>query len=293
MELRHLRYFLAIAEAQSFTVAAQRLGLSQPTLSHQIKRLEVFLGTALFDRAARMVTLTSAGRVFQPYCQRALREADGGVLAVSELEGLMRGTLRMGLFNAFSSSPLSAVLAEFASRYPRVNVIARLLPREEMERELLLGELDLAMSYISEGSKGIDADALFEEQLVLVVGAKHALAKARSVPMARLADLDLVLLTKEFGARQFVNRFLETANLRANIVLEMNAVEAILATVRNSSLVTVLSEGAAGDTKGLHIVRLMDPVPRRTAAILTARSAHRSAAAVKMIEMIRAAYART
>src|SRR3990172_8581461 len=88
MELRHLRYFMAVAEAQSFTVAAQRLHISQPTLSHQIKQLEGFLGTALFDRAARKVGLTSAGRVFRPYCERALREADAGLLAVSELEGL-------------------------------------------------------------------------------------------------------------------------------------------------------------------------------------------------------------
>ena len=76
MEIRLLRYFSAVAEARSFTRAAQTLGISQPTLSHQIRKLESDLGTILFERAVRNVTLTSAGSTFKPFCERTLKEPE-------------------------------------------------------------------------------------------------------------------------------------------------------------------------------------------------------------------------
>ena len=291
MELRHLRYFAAVAESGSFTLAADRLHVSQPTLSHQIKQLETMLGTALFDRAARKISLTAAGQLLLPYCQRTLKEADAGVLALSELEGLLRGKLQIGLFHAFSSSLMGRTLSEFAVAYPGVHVIARLLPRVEMERGLLQGQLDLAVSYASDDTEHIVAEPLFDEELALFVGSKHPLAKAAEIPMRKISELSLVLLTPEFAARQYVDRFLSEAGLRAHIVLEMNAAEPILATVRDSNLATILSGGAGAETRGIHIVRLTNPVPRRAASILWSRAAHRSAAARKMAEMIRAAYA--
>lgn len=123
---------------------------------------------------------------------------------------------------------------------------------------------------------------------MLAVGKRHALAKRKSVPMRALADLDLVLLTQEFGARRVVDRYLAAAHLQPRVVLEMNAIEPILATVRGASLATVVSAGAVGS--GLHAIRLTDPTPRRNAAILWRRDAHPSPAARRMAEMIRAAY---
>ena len=106
MEIRLLRYFTAVAETRSFTRAAETLGISQPTLSHQIRKLEADLGTMLFERGARSVTLTSAGVTFKPFCDRTLKELDSGVLAIADLQGLMRGTLRMAVFHSFVNSGL-------------------------------------------------------------------------------------------------------------------------------------------------------------------------------------------
>ena len=76
MELRHLRYFLAVADTRSFTRAAERLHVTQPTLSHQIKQLKSLIGTVLFERSTKDVELTAAGRLFKPYCERILKELD-------------------------------------------------------------------------------------------------------------------------------------------------------------------------------------------------------------------------
>ena len=264
--------------------------MTQPTLSHQIKQLERLIGTILFERSTKEVELTAAGRLFKPYCERILKEIKSSELAISELEGLMRGTLRMGVFHSFSHSMLPPIMSEFALRYPGVHVTARLVPRVDMERDLLNAELDMAVAYITDDNEQIVADRLFDEELVLVVGSKHPLAGRKSMPMRELAKLPLVLLTPEFGARQFVDRFFASTGLRPHVVIEMNAIEPILATTRNSGLATVLSAGAIVEVTGLHIVRLTNPAPKRTVGILWRRNGHRSAAAERMAEMIKIAY---
>lgn len=290
MELRHLRYFLAVADTRSFTRAAERLHVTQPTLSHQIKQLEQMVGTVLFDRSTKEVELTAAGRLFKPYCERILKEIESSALAISELEGLMRGTLRMAVFHSFSHSILPPILSEFALRYPGVHVITRLVPRMDMERELINAELDMAVAYVAGDNDQIVAEPLFAEELVLVVGSKCPQAGRKSMPMGELATLPLVLLTPEFGARQFVDRFFTETGQQPHVVLEMNAIDPILATTRNSGLATVLSAGAIRDDRGLHIVRLTDPAPKRLVGILWRRDGHRSAAALRMAEMVREAY---
>lgn len=290
MELRHLRYFLAVADTRSFTRAAERLHVTQPTLSHQIKQLEQMVGTVLFDRSTKEVELTAAGRLFKPYCERILKEIESSALAISELEGLMRGTLRMAVFHSFSHSILPPILSEFALRYPGVHVITRLVPRMDMERELINAELDMAVAYVAGDNDQIVAEPLFAEELVLVVGSKCPQADRKSMPMGELATLPLVLLTPEFGARQFVDRFFTETGQQPHVVLEMNAIDPILATTRNSGLATVLSAGAIRDDSGLHIVRLTDPAPKRLVGILWRRDGHRSAAALRMAEMVREAY---
>jgi LysR family transcriptional regulator, cyn operon transcriptional activator len=290
MEIRLLRYFSAVAEARSFTRAAQTLGISQPTLSHQIRKLESDLGTILFERAVRNVTLTSAGSTFKPFCERTLKELDSGVLAISDLKGLMRGTLRMAVFHSFANSGLGPVFAQFALLFPGVRIEARLLSRMEMERQLIAGSLDLALAYVSEDKEHIVAERLFDEELVLVVGARNRIATGPRLTMRRIVDFPLVLLTPEFAARQFLDRFFASRNLQPKIAIEMNAVDPILAVVRDSDLATVVSEGAVGNEQVARVVRLVDPAPRRALAILWRRGGYRSTAALRLAEMIRANY---
>ena len=290
IELRHLRYFLAIAELTSFTKASERLGVSQPTLSHQIKQLEGRLGAVLFHRVARHAELTACGAAFHSYCERIMKELENGTLAVSELQGMVRGTLRIAVFHSFSTSLLGPVFAKFALQYPGIRLVARLVPRREMERDLLSGALDLAVAYVPEGNEHIVAETLFNEELVLIVGRGHRLARRTSLPMRALADLDLILLTDEFGIRQFLDKFFAREKLNPRIALEMNAIEPMLAIVREAALATVLSDGVITKSMDLRVVRLVQPTPLRSCAILWRREGHRQAAAIRMAEMIRAAY---
>ncbi|OZI18893.1 transcriptional regulator CynR [Bordetella genomosp. 9] len=292
MELRHLRYFLAICEAKSFSRAAERLHVTQPTLSHQIQQLEEQLGTRLLERRGNRTEPTAAGEVFRVHAAQALQDVAAGVMAVHELEGLIRGSLSVAVFHSFSNTRLPAVFADYASRYPGVRIVARQLSRHDMEKELLGGRLDCAIGYLEPADDAqIEAQTLFDEALVLVVGARHPWAGRRSIPMKRLAELSLVLLTPEFGARSYLDDYFASIGVTPHIVLEMNAIDPILATIRDTALATVLPQGAVGDTRRVRAVRLTEPVPRRRAAILWRRHGTRSAAATRLAEMLAAEYA--
>lgn len=292
MELRHLRYFLAICEAKSFSRAAERLHVTQPTLSHQIQQLEEELGTRLLERRGARTEPTAAGDVFRVHAAQAMQDVAAGVMAVRELEGLIRGNLSIAVFHSFSNTRLPSVFAEYAARYPGVRIVARQLSRSDMEKELLGGRLDCAIGYWEPADAQIEAQALFDEALVLVVGTRHPWVKLRSVSMERLAELPLVLLTPEFGARAYLDDYFARIRATPHIVLEMNAIDPILATIRDTALATVLPQGAVGRAQQVRIVKLKDPVPQRRAAILWRSHGTRSAAAVRLADMLVAEYAR-
>lgn len=111
MELRHLRYFLAVADTLSFTRAAEQAHVSQPTLSQQVRQLEEEVGSTLLERAGRRVQLTPSGEIFRDYAQRALKEISSGTTAIAELEGLKHGALTIGVFESFTTSLLPPLLA--------------------------------------------------------------------------------------------------------------------------------------------------------------------------------------
>ena len=117
IELRHLRYFLAVAEAAHFTKAASILHVTQPTLSHQIRQLEGQLNLALFDRIGRRVKLTAAGEVLLPHARRVLRELDEAQSALSELHGLKRGELKVGIVQTVNACVIPEIVARFSAAH--------------------------------------------------------------------------------------------------------------------------------------------------------------------------------
>lgn len=292
MELRHLRYFLAIAEAGSFTRAAANLHLTQPTLSHQIRQLEEALGTPLFDRIGRRVQLTAPGLVFKVHAEQALQQLASAKSALDELQGLVRGTLSIGVFQSFNSSLLPPILARFSALYPAIRVVVRQLPTRAMEDQLVNGELDLGIAYVEPGSDRLLAERLFDERLMLVVGPRHPYAARRELQLKQLERQPLVLLSAEFPSRQLLADWFAGAGFEPDIRIEINSTDAILATVRESELATIQTQRMASAYAGLRCIPLR-PALMRTVAILWRRDGYRPAAARAVAAMIKKAYARS
>src|SRR5688572_4790800 len=136
IELRHLRYFLAVAEANHFTRAATKLHVTQPTLSHQIRQLEGQLGLQLFDRVGRRVKMTAAGELLLPHARRVVRELEAAQTALTELHGLKRGELKVGIVQTVNACVIPEIVAGFSAAHPGIRVTCSEMAVDEIESGL-------------------------------------------------------------------------------------------------------------------------------------------------------------
>lgn len=195
MELRHLRYFLAVAEELNFTRAAERLGISQPPLTQQVKALEAELGVALFDRSAYRIELTDAGRIFAAEAARILGDARSAVQAARRAATGATGRVRVGFTESASfNSLVTSTLRSFRSDYPAVEVSLEEHPSTELIEALRAGRLDTAFVRPPlPAQRGLRLDLLEEEPLVAAVPSGHALASRRQVDLRALAAETFIL----------------------------------------------------------------------------------------------------
>jgi DNA-binding transcriptional LysR family regulator len=217
MDLRHLRYFLAVAETRSFTQAAARCFVAQSALSQQIARLEKDVGAALFSRTSRSVRLTAAGEVLEPLARRVLADVEDAQAALDALAGLRRGRLRLGLVQALACPiDVVTVLAEYRAAYPGVDFRVVNAPSFEMATAVLDGGLDVAVVGLGprQVPDGLEHHLLGSDPLVLVVHRDHALAGRATVDLADLPGSDQVIL---FSQGTGLRRQVEAAFARAGV----------------------------------------------------------------------------
>jgi LysR family cyn operon transcriptional activator len=286
MELRHIRYFLAAAQAQSFTRASNDLHITQPTLSHQIKQLEDELGVLLFDRVGRAVQLTTAGELFRTYAARTLREVDLGIDALHGLENLKHGKLTVGVLSSFGTFLLPPILAAFNTAHPGIRITVLRLRSGEIHKRLLDGDLHLGIAYAPPDSDQLNVEPLLVDRLALLVGDRHPLAGRSEIEVNALTEHGLILLTADYHSRKLIDATLAVNGVNPRLIIEMNAIEPILATVRHSALATILAARLAGELEDLHQITLT-PAITHTVSLLTRRSSVLPAAARALADAIR------
>ena len=205
MELRHLRYFCAVAEHRSFTTAARQLNVSQSGVSGQVRDLEQEIGVSLFRRNQREVTLTPEGTIFFHEAREILIRADRAVeLAVRSSKG-MSGTLRVGLCGPATAVFLPKLIRKFRRQFPGVTVALRELNTSEQIEALLNGHIDIAFTRgISAESKSLLNHEFFQsEHLVVALPKGHPLAHEQAVALNQLAKERLILYFREGSPEVF------------------------------------------------------------------------------------------
>jgi len=276
MELRHLRYFLAVADTMHFRRAAESLHVSQPTLSQQIRQLEKELGRSLFDRIGKRVRLTVAGEIFRLHAQRVLLELDEAQVALLELDGLQRGKLYVGSVQTLNTYLIPPIIGRFAKAHPGVFLSVEELTANQIEQEILRGRLNLGISFVPPSTDEIGSEPLFEDNLVLIVSSQHRLAGRKSLKMKELDAEPLVLLPKAFYPRQLFDEKAQEIGIRPKVAVEMNSIEGILAAIRSSSGATVLPALALTTKEaGLRAIDLTEPTPRRSVGLQWRRDCYR------------------
>ncbi len=199
MELRHLRYFVVVAEEQNVTRAAERLHVSQPPLSRQIQDLEQELGVELFRRTAKSLALTEAGKIFLIEARAVLLRVDKAVETVRTVARRDRGSLRIGYAPSLTAEFLPRALRLFEAERPGVRVALHDLSSEECVQRFLAGKLDLALTVPRTGiaAQGMKFEQLTRYAICCAVGPEHPFAKKRAVTLAEIQKQKLMVYAHE------------------------------------------------------------------------------------------------
>lgn len=292
MLARHIQYFLAVAEHHSFTRAAAALHVSQPALSQQVKLLEENLGAQLFDRSGRTTCLTDAGKVYLQYARRASQELREAKRAIHDVSDLSRGSLRVAVTPTFTTYLVGPLVEAFHARYPRITLNVQEISQERMEDLLLAGELDVGIAFDEIRSPDIEPLPLLIETLALVVGRIHPLAQEKFIGLETLSGESLVLLSTEFATREQIDRFCRKHGINPQVLMEANALGAVIEIVRRTTLSTLLPAKTAYAHDDLVAITLEPERLQRTAVLLQRRGAYQSAAARVFIELAKEISAR-
>lgn len=186
MNLQRLRYFVVVAEELHFGRAADRLDMSQPPLSQQIRLLERELDTALFDRSTRRVSLTDAGAFLYPEAVRVLASADGVNRLMDQHRHGQAGTLRVGFVDSAAYEVMPRALSEYRRRWPLVDYELHTMSSDEQVRALREGRIDLGIGRAAADPQRVEATLVTHERLLVAAGASHRLATTTTT---RLRDL--------------------------------------------------------------------------------------------------------
>jgi LysR family transcriptional regulator, transcription activator of glutamate synthase operon len=294
MELRQLRYFVAVAHRGHFTRAAEELRLAQPALSQQIQQLERELGVTLFARTSRRVRLTSAGEALLVRAERILAEVEWAQMEMQEYTGLARGRIVIGALQSLEAFRFPALLSRFHSRYPRIEIILREEATERLLELLNTGQLDLTIIQIMDDSWPVELTAssvvtekLLTEELVLVVAPDHALAHHQHVTVEELRAEPFVLFKPGSGLRHTVIQRSLAAGFTPRILFESGELATIRSLVAEGLGVSVLPRSVA-EAPGREVVIVsLDPPPVRTVLLAWHTNVYHTPAAAAFLSFIR------
>lgn len=272
MELRHLRYFIAVAEELHFGRAAKRLGISQQPLSQQIRNLEAELGTLLFYRTKRTVRLTEAGQVFYEGTVKTLQQAEQTVHFAQRTGRGEIGNLEVGLTGPALSSLLPQVMSRFRQDYPGVHLTLNEMRTNLQVEALLQGQLHVGLVHTPLYTDSLATEVVYRENLVLVLPTSHRLAHPveMTVSLGDLAGEPFILFPRKIGPI-FYDRIIsmfQQVGYSPNIVQEVIPQRSILSLVSIGVGLTLMQKSLSTiGHSGVVFRELLEPTPELELAL--------------------------
>lgn len=224
--LRQLQMFDAVAQSGSFSKAAQKLHLSQPAVSMQVKQLEEAAGMALFEQIGKKIFLTDAGREVHRACQGVAREIADLGNSLNDLKGLRQGALVVGVVSTVSHFAIR-LISHFRQLNPDVHLTLNVVNRETLLQQLADNSVDLALMGKPPEGQDLDSTPFMENPLVVIAPYRHPLADAHDIELARIAEEAFVAREPGSGTRGATEAFFQEHGLKLNAAMEMNKNEAI------------------------------------------------------------------
>jgi LysR family cyn operon transcriptional activator len=284
MELRHLEYFMTMHQELHFTKAAEKLNISQPTLSQQIRILESEVGAPLFDRIGKKVFVTKAGEILYHHCLKIFGELKQAYTAIEELEGLQGGNLTVG---CSGSHLLISSVVKFHTHYPGIKISIIQLSTEEIKEKLLKNELDIGIAFLPLDDLQLESLHLYVEELCLAVHKDNPLAqKHQSITLNILESTPIVLLPPKYIIRQFIDQATEKLGFLLNPMIEIMPFEHLLEIVGQNIAVTILPRSYINSfgNKNIQSIPIDDPNMKKSMGVIYRKDISIPAATDKFIE---------
>ncbi|MHC5541233.1 LysR substrate-binding domain-containing protein [Singulisphaera rosea] len=282
MEIRNLRCFLAVAELESFTLAAKKMHMSQSNLSRHIKELELRVGVPLIERSGRGVRLTMAGNVLRDHASRAIRVLDDAIPAIADLDNLSRGQVAVGVVQVLDHLLVPRVVSHFTRAHPGIGIRVDRLWQLDMEASLKSGDLDLGIGLDPPRTPGVEFELLLSTDFVVIVPDGHPLADKPSVRLSELTRESLILVPRKGSwLRWYTDEALDLVKVEPKCSVELDTVEAILAAIRQGIGVAFLPLAVLGRGQpGLRPIAVEGSKTKLGVGLLWGKTASRSRATV-------------
>lgn len=258
MELRHLRYFEAVARHSHVTRAAAELHIAQPALSKQISQLEQELGVALFDRIGRNVRLTEAGEALLPHVHAVLAQVDAARAEMAERVGLRRGRASVGTPPTVGTQLLPRALAAFSHHYPGIELRLHEAGIQTLLELLETGLADVAVVALPVSDPALTVVPLFSEELVIAVSREHNLAIRHSIAMRELAEENWLLSPENYELREATLTACRRTGFTPHVVLDGGEMDTLLRLVAAGMGIALVPRLAVQGISDLVVLQVSD-----------------------------------
>ncbi|WP_102349686.1 LysR family transcriptional regulator [Bacillus sp. Marseille-P3661] len=234
MELRLLEYFMAVCKELHFTKAAEKLGISQPTLSQQIKLLEDRLETQLFKRVGRKILITEAGKILLKHSEQIFQELKQAELEIKELKGFQRGKLTIG---CSGNLLLHSSILSFHKQYPKISLSVIDTTTTETVKQVVNGNFDLGVIFLPTEEPQLETKKLFSSEMKVVIAEDHKFAKKTSIKLIEIIEEPIFLLQKNYWLRKEVDNFCKKQGIPLTPVVESSDTFSLIEmTVQNKGI---------------------------------------------------------
>jgi len=262
MDIRHLQYFVKVAELSSFTKAAHALYVTQPTISKMVKSIEEEIGVSLLLRSGKKVQLTDAGEVLYKRAQDIVRSFDHLTTELDELRNLKRGKLRIGLPPMIGSSFFPQVIGKFREHYPDVSIQLIEDGSKKVESNVENGQLDIGVVLLPTDQELFHTFSLIKEKLMLLVHPTHPLAKKKRVALAELEKEPFIFFREDFALHGRIIDECVQAGFQPRIIYESSQWDFISEMVAANLGIALLPKPICDDldTSRIQILDVIEPV---------------------------------
>ena len=253
LEIRHLRYFLAVAEAGSFSRAADRLGISQPSVSQQMRDLETGLRVPLFQRRGKRILLTPGGLIFQEHARAVLRQLENFMQELNSEPGQLRGALHLGVVPVLNVPLVPTLLGLFIADHPAISVIVEEISSTEIETALEEGRMDVGLGFLTRHSPNLRYERLCTDEFALIVAESHPWSKRCVIPLSELHQQRLLQLPDSFVMRRMTDALCRNHQVRPRMIAEINAIETLLRSLAPLQAAALMPKIALRGREGLKL----------------------------------------